>query len=212
VAEPLAPPPPREEAEPFKFPDFSVRVDPLNWIIEGRLGIELEATVWKFITAEMVPIFVTSKQPPYLSLNNTPDNMYQKSNGLGALAGTSIGAGFWLNGKPFVGTVLRFYYTNYGYEYSSDVDRAVHTERYFVGMLGSHNKWGPFTIATGLGLGVEMNRERRCFTSTSGAPTSDCPKNQFDIRLNNVNGEPFNVYGWLHPAYLLFRLSLGFVF
>ncbi|HEY5960391.1 MAG TPA: hypothetical protein VIV60_27745 [Polyangiaceae bacterium] len=210
IVEPPAPPEKEEKA--FELPDFSVRVDPLNWIIEGRLGLELEVAAWKFITVEMVPVFVTSKQPPYLNLNNMPGNMYQKSNGLGALAGTSIGAGFWLNGKPFVGTVLRFYYTNYGFEYSSDIDRAVHTERFLVGMLGSHNKWGPFTIATGLGLGVEMNRERRCYTSALGGPTSDCPKNEFDVLTSRTESTGYNVYGWLHPAYLLFRLSLGFVF
>jgi hypothetical protein len=215
IVEPPAPPP-KENKEGFTFPDMSIRVDPLNWIIYGRLGIELEATVWKFITAEMVPIFVTSHQPPFLNLGSFPGNMYQASNGLGAMSGASIGAGFWLDGKPFRGTVLRLIYTNYGYRYTSKtdsgavLDEATHTDRYLAVLIGSHSKWGPFTIASGIGLGVEMNRERRCIDPTTSAVSSNCTKDVFEIRL--PQGGVYGIYGWLHPADILFRLSLGFVF
>lgn len=216
VAEPPAPPPSADQG--FEFPDMSVRVDPLNWIIYGRLGLELEAAVWKFISVEVVPVFVTNEQPPLMNLGSLPATLRQESNGLGALSGASIGAGFWLNGEPFRGTVLRLIYTNYGYRYISrlddgrEMDNAVHTERHLVGFLGSHSKWGPFTIASGIGLGVELNRERRCRLGSTGVSFTKegCSKDVFELQL--TPSESTNLYGWLHPAYLTFRLSLGFVF
>lgn len=174
---------------------------------------------WKFISVETVPIFVVDNKPPLLNLGGIPDTLSQRSNGLGALAGASIGAGFWLNGKPFQGTVLRFYYTNYGYKYEAKddigtIDSVKHTERFLVGMLGSHSKWGPFTIATGIGLGVEMNRERRCVDATTGAlVTSDCSDDEIVIQVQRgANASTAAVTGPWHPVYLLGRLSLGFVF
>lgn len=214
IVEPPPPPPPEDKG--FELPDMSVRVDPLNWIIYGRLGIELEATVYKFITAEVIPVFVTDSQPPFMNLGSLPATLYQNSNGLGAMSGASIGAGFWLNGNPFRGTVLRFYYTNYGYRYTSKddggaiIDEASHTERRLVAFIGSHSKWGVFTIASGIGLGMELNRERRCFVG-GAVTTSGCSKDVFELGLTR-SGPPVSLYGALHPTYLLFRLSLGFVF
>lgn len=193
-----------------------MRVDPLNWLIYGRLGLELEVAVWKFMSIEMVPVFVTNDHPPAMNLGSFPGNLYQDSNGIGAMSGTSIGAGFWLNGKPFDGTVLRFYYANYGYKYTTKtdagalIDEATHTDRHLVGYLGSHHKWSFFTLATGIGVGVEMNRQRRCsdppFYTTI---KTDCSKDVFELKLP---GSTVNIYDWLHPVYLSFRLSLGVVF
>jgi hypothetical protein len=45
--------PPEEAAnagEGTKFPDFSVRVDPLNWLLLGRLGFELEVELLELLT------------------------------------------------------------------------------------------------------------------------------------------------------------------
>jgi hypothetical protein len=226
IVEPVAPPPEPGEKEGFKVPDFSVRVDPLNWIIAGRLGLELELAVWKFISVEMVPVFVTSEQPPYMNLGQLPATLHQKSNGIGAMSGASIGAGFWLNGKPFKGTVLRAYLTNYGYRYVSiadsngaEIDNVTHTERHFGVMIGDHMKWGPFTIASGFGLGVELNRERRCVDATTASTptrlafTSNCPKDIYQMQITNTNPPgTTNLNGFLHPVYVDFRISLGFVF
>jgi hypothetical protein len=176
---------------------------------------------WEFISVEMVPVFVVNNQPPVLNLGGIPDTLRQESNGLGSLAGTSIGAGFWLNGKPFQGTVLRFYYTNYGYKYVakdsiSEFDSVKHTERYLVGMFGSHSKWGPFTIAYGIGLGVEMNREKRCFDpnypNSTDLGTSGCSDDEILIQVQRDTRNTAAVTGGFHPVYLLGRLSLGFVF
>lgn len=225
ITEPPAPPPREErEGKGFELPDMSIRVDPLNWIIYGRLGLELEAAVWNILSVELVPVFVTSSQPPYMNLSSFPGTLEQKSNGLGAMSGASIGAGFWLSGKPFVGTVLRFYYTNYGYQYTSKyesgavLDEVKHTERHLALFIGSHQKWGPFTIATGIGLGVEMNREKRCF-DTNLIPSTTCNKDVFDILIQdgttsagNPVRNPYSLNGGLHPVYFNIRLSLGFVF
>ncbi|MGC4067514.1 MAG: hypothetical protein QM784_23290 [Polyangiaceae bacterium] len=99
IAEPPPPPPPDEKSD-FKLPDFSVRVDPLNWLLAGRLGFELESELWKFISVEVIPVFVVNEKPPLLNLSGIPDTLRQQSNGVGALAGASIGAGFWLMESP----------------------------------------------------------------------------------------------------------------
>lgn len=220
IVEPPPPPDPKSDSDgPMKFPDFSVRVDPLNWLLAGRLGFELEMGVWKFISVETVPLFVVNSTPPMLNLRGVPDTLSQKSNGVGALAGASIGAGFWLNGKPFEGSVIRFYYTNYGLSYAAadsggTFDQVSHTERFLVGMLGNHSKWGPFTIATGIGLGVEMNRERRCINPTNDMQTvtSGCTDDEIVIRTQRDAPNYATLTGWAHPVYLLGRISLGFVF
>jgi hypothetical protein len=217
VVEP-PPPPVSEEKSNFELPDFSVRVDPLNWLLAGRLGFELESGLWKFISVEVIPVFVVNEKPPLLNLSGIPDTLKQQSNGVGALAGASIGAGFWLNGKPFQGTVLRFYYTNYGYKYLAEdsggkIDGVTHTERFLVGMIGSHSKWGPFTIASGIGLGVEMNREQRCYDDSGAIQTKGCPDDEIQLRVRRAPDETVTaVTGPFHPVYILGRLSLGVVF
>ena len=210
------PPPPRDRGGSFKVPDLSVRIDPINWLIFGRLGFELEAEVWKFLSVEVVPVFVASSDPPAHNLGGFPASLKQRSNGLGALSGASISAGFWLEGKPLEGNVLRVVFTNYGYEYVTEdnagvIDRVTHTERRLFGFFGSHSRWGFFTITGGLGLGVELNDEQRCFES--GVATTECSGDELLIRADRTADPRFiNLNGALHPAYFMFRLSLGFIF
>ncbi len=208
------------------MPPFSFRIDPLNWVIEGRLGLELEVGIWKFISLELVPVFVVSSQPPILDVMGQPDNVSQSSNGLGPISGTSIGVGFWLKGEALEGTVLRVMFTNYGYTYESEddgilIDEVSFTERRIYGMFGSHNNYGPFTIATGIGLGIELNSKQRCFVEeedyhVARPHTSDCPdEDEQHIAWSTDGPEVDKVYdlnGWLHPAYLHARIALGFVF
>ncbi|MGC4067515.1 MAG: hypothetical protein QM784_23295 [Polyangiaceae bacterium] len=88
-----------------------------------------------------------------------------------------------------------------------------HTERFLVGMIGSHSKWGPFTIASGIGLGVEMNREQRCFGEQGDVVTSGCPDDEIQVRVRRSPDETVTaVTGPFHPVYILGRLSLGVVF
>jgi hypothetical protein len=210
------------ESEPR---EFSVRLDPFNWLIEGRLGIELEMTAWKFISVELVPILVANETPPTINFGEFSDSLTQHSNGLGPFSGISIGAGFWLNGEPFRGYVLRAIFTNYGYEYRAEdaagrYDSVKFTERRFVGFFGSHSRWGIFTIAGGFGLGYELNSQERCgltnVINSSGdmviaGRTTDCKGSQ-KIAVKRDLSEQVDLNGGLHPVYLEARFSLGFVF
>ena len=198
---------------------LSFRIDPLSWLIEGRLPLEMEMQLWKFISVELVPVFVTSELSP--SLNRSFDgNVTQHSNGIGALAGSSLGLGFWVTGKPMRGTVLRAILTNYGYTYRSNLegrqfDEVSHTERHFYGFLGSNSTWGIFTVAGGFGLGVELNKERRCFSGTTVASaTSDCPKDQQLIAVPNSAGTvgTADLHSFSYPIQIMVRLSLCVTF
>jgi hypothetical protein len=216
------PPPPEKPEDKFEIPDFSVRIDPLNWLLEGRLGFELEVELWKFITFETIPVFVVNDSPLTLNLRGSiDDNLTQHSNGLGALSGASLGLGFWLQGKPFEGNVLRAVFTNYGYEYRTsvggrDFDSVEHTERQFYGFFGSYSRWGFFTLGAGIGLGVELNKQQRCFTGTTlaSAKTDGCDGELHIAVSQNSNGtfNVFNLNGPLFPVLLMGRLSLGVVF
>jgi hypothetical protein len=209
------PPPPQNPNDGFKVPELSVRVDPFNWLLEGRLGLELESQVYEFLSLEIVPVFVTNSSPPTLNYDSYSSVLRQSSNGVGAISGAAIDAGFWLAGKPFHGNVLRLGFTNYAYGYDTSdsgvaVDSVKHTEREFFALLGQHSRLGAFTIAGGIGLGYELNRENRCFDLLD-AVTTDCPKNQLLIKLDQ-RGSVANLDGFLYPFDLLARFSLGVVF
>jgi hypothetical protein len=219
------PPDTDDYGSPSEPREFSVRLDPFNWLIEGRLGIELEMTAWKFITVEIVPILVANDAPPTINFGEFSDALTQHSNGLGPFSGASIGAGFWLGGEPFRGYVLRAIFTNYGYEYRAEdaagrYDSVKFTERRFVGFFGSHSRWGIFTIAGGFGLGYELNSQERCgltsVITSSGdmkiaGRTTDCKDSQ-KIAIKRNLSEQVDLNGSLHPVYLEARFSLGFVF
>ena len=225
-AEPIYEPPPPPPAPPEdakKFPSFSVRVDPFNLLLEGKLGFELEVEVLKWMTVELVPVFVVNESPPTFGyVEGFDEELRQESDGLGALAGSSLDVGFWLQGKAFEGYVLRAMITNYAYNYvSSDgdgvIDHVGHVERQFFGFFGSHSRWGAFTMAGGIGLGAELNNEKRCFDD-DGATTSNCNKSQQLIKISRPPSgaqTPFNTVdlkGGLGGVQLLVRFSLGVVF
>jgi len=203
---------------------MSVRVDPFNWLLAGRLGFELESQVWKFISVELVPVFIVNDQPPYLNLNliGVPNTLRQKSAGLGALAGTSVGVGFWLNGTPMEGYVLRAEITNYSINYDTAIDHVNYIEREFQVLIGQHSKWGPFTIAGTFGIGSMLNKHERCFAENaidaSAPQTSGCPNSkQMLLGVTPSGGLPgnmgvINLNGWAYPIDLVLRISLGVVF
>lgn len=215
------PPPPPKKKSKSRIPDWSVRVDPLNWLLEGRLGFELEMEIPGVpISGEVVPVFVVNNEPPTLNLGGVPDNVSQHSNGLGALSGASIGLGFWLSGKVLEGYVLRAIFTNYGYEYRAEdglgrFDEATRTERQFIGMLGSHSRWGPITLATGIGLGVELNEQQRCIQQDASVTNSGCDGELQMLATRpdaNGNFEIIDLNEAFHPVVLTGRISLGVVF
>jgi hypothetical protein len=219
--EPAAPPPPPPEpGEPsqgFTMPPWSVRIDPFNWLLEGRLGLELEVGLLDFLTVELVPVFVVSDKPPTLNLSGAPDVLHQESNAIGPISGASLDVGFWLDGSAFHGYVIRAGITNYSYTYETEdgggvIDSVDVTERVVFGMFGSHASWGAFTIAGGLGLGVHLSREERCFpegaTNVNQAVTSGCD-GELHIATDRVDLAPVDLNGSLFPVELMGRFSLG---
>ncbi|HYQ31083.1 MAG TPA: hypothetical protein VER04_27805 [Polyangiaceae bacterium] len=214
-AEPLPPALPPEPARRSKMPDISLRFDPFNLLLEGRLGIELESELYKLVSVEIVPIFVIMHSPPMLNYSTyEKSSLRQESNGWGPLSGAAIDFGFWFGGKPFQGTVLRAGFTNYAYKYTTTApanDSVSHTSRQFTVMLGSHNRWGVVTLAYGLGLAYELNQENRCFDDL-GNPTPICSKDQLLIKLNPSGTSVADLHPYLYPFDLLARLSLGVVF
>lgn len=208
------PPPPQRPDEGLQRPEISVRIDPFNFLLEGRLGLELETEVYKFLTVEVVPVFVTTEKPPTLNYSSyEKSTLHQKSNGLGAISGAAIDAGLWFGGKPFDGYVLRAGFTNYAYTYESSFgtptqhDSVSHTDRQFFAMIGSHNRWGAFTIAGGIGLAYELNKQNRCLDTLGEVA---CDDDKLQIRLTNT--DTYDLHPFLYPFDLLARFSLGVVF
>jgi hypothetical protein len=197
------------------MPPFSVRIDPFNWLINGTLGFELEVGLLDFMSVELVPEFVVQEQPPGFSIAGREDTLYRESDGLGALSGTSIGLGFWLEGKALHGYVLRAILTNYSYQYiakdsNGQFDNVSHVDRHFYGYFGSHAVWGVFTLAGGIGLGVELNKEKRCFLNDANAtPTRSGCDNELLIKANRGATEVIDLGGGLGGVQLLGRISLG---
>lgn len=200
---------------------MSVRLDPFNLLLEGTLELELEVGLMKFMSVEVVPSFVVNKAPPSFGYVSGRDEQLERtSSGLGPLAGSAFDIGFWLEGRPMKGTVLRAIYSVESYLYRSvdgrgTIDQVDLTEHQLLGYLGSHSRWGAFTLAGGFGLGAVLNPEKRCFDAR-GQPTTACTKNERLIRLQrtapNVNFLVADLNSGLGSVRLLARLSLGVAF
>ncbi len=216
------------DGDGFEMPPFSIRLDPFSWLIEGRLGIEFEVGLWKFLSVEFVPVLVANSEPPTFNLSGREDSVSQESNGLGPFSGTSLGLGFWLDGEPFRGYVLRAIFTNYGYTYEASdsagtFDRVKHTERQLVAFFGSYARWGFFTLGGGIGLGYELNQQERCFPEDIPSRTEfvdgvervvavarGCDELQIALDRNAV--DLGDLYSFIHPVVLMGRFSLGVAF
>jgi len=205
------------------MPPFAVRLDPFNWLLRGRLGIEIEVGIAGPLTVELVPVFVTSESPVMLNVGPLATELTQESNGLGAMSGASLGLGVWLNGKPFSGYVIRAVFTNYGYRYAAsdgdgEFDSVSFTERRFMAYFGSDSRFGPFVIGGALGLGYEMNQTERCgltHESTASSPIiadGDSCRGELRIALDRNIGDVGNLNTGTHPVIIDFRFSLGFAF
>jgi hypothetical protein len=217
-----APDQPPEENHGFKMPGFSIRFDPFTWLLEGRLPLELEVVAWKFISIEMVPVFVVNTTPPSFNFAGRDDPISQHSNGLGPISGASLGAGFWFSGTPLEGYVIRALFTNYGYTYESKdskgvFDKVNHTERWFELLIGSQSRFSFFTIAGAIGLGYELNQDQRCIVNrglpTMTSATSGCPDSgELQILTDRDGSSIADLNGGLHPFYIVGRFSLGVSF
>lgn len=204
------------------MPPFSVRMDPFILLLDGKLGFELEVGVLSFMTVELVPVFVVNEQPPTFNyFVGREDPLSRESDGIGPLAGTSIGLGFWFGKKPLEGSVLRAIFTNYGYHYhardpAGEFDNVALVERRLFGYFGSHSKWGAFTLAGGFGLGAELNPDKRCFKNDPPDYTpvvQGCPDGELLIKTDRLmRYEPIDLNGGLGGFFFLVRFSLGVAF
>jgi hypothetical protein len=216
VYEPPPPPLKPPEAEGGR-PMLSFRVELLHLIFDSRLGLELESQVWKFISVQVTPVFVTGESSPFLK-DSFGHAVTQHSSGLGPLAGGSLGVGFWINGKPMKGTALQAVLTNYSYRHESrdeigKIDEVTHVDRQLFAFVDSRQVMGIFTIAAGFGLGVELNQERRCFTRNSlASATTNCAHDELLLALNRNVTLVTDMHPSTYPILLNFRLSLGVTF
>jgi hypothetical protein len=212
------------DGDAFEMPPISVRLDPFNWLLQGRLPLEIEVGVWKLLSVELVPEFVTSEDPPLRDFSSYEDGANQYSNGLGDLSGASLGLGVWLDGEPFEGYVIRAILTNYGYEYKSSdsagtIDSVTRTTRRFGAFFGSYRRWAFFTIGGGIGLSYELNQQERCglrrqATSDGARITADpdaACDGELQVALDRDANTADDANGFLHPFYIDARFSLGFV-
>ena len=196
-----------------------MRVDPFNWILQGQLGFELEVGVAKWLSIETVPVFITDETPPWFNFGGGDSRIHQHSGGLGPLSGASLGVGFWPS-RVFKGYVIRTGLTNYSFEYETTsagkrVDFLAHTKRQFYAMFGSVERWGPFTIGGGIGLGYDLNKESRCIKNElifnpDHAGPGDCEELQIAVPGSNPNTVvPVAVSPFTYPWEFLARISLG---
>lgn len=222
------PPAPQEDFESntqvYRRPEkreFSVRFDPLNWLLLGRLSFELEVSIFKYLTVQLTPTVVTAKSPIAVNYAGLDDPLTQHSNGLGPISGASLGVGVWPWGVPFKGYVFRLEFTNYGYTYRTaddqgTIERRDFTERRVQLFIGSHSRFGAFTFAGGFGLGYELHQVSRCALMVNDAGgitgrSSDCSGKQL-IALDRALQDRADLNGPLHPVYFLARFTLGVVF
>jgi hypothetical protein len=205
------------------MPPFGVRIDPFLLFLDGKLGLELEVGVWKFISVELVPVFVVNEKPPTFNIfTGREDPITRESDGLGPLAGTSIGLGFWLGKRPLEGSVLRVIFTNYAYHYKATDERGEFddvpvVERQLFGYFGSHSTYGAFTLSGGFGLGWELNLQKRCFLNDPPEYTpveQGCPDGELLIKTDRVvpRTPVIDLNGGLGAFRFMFRLSLGVAF
>ena len=60
-------------------------------MLGGRLSIELEVELSKYLSLELVPVFVVIKSPPMLNYATyEKSSLHQESNGWGPLAGAAL--------------------------------------------------------------------------------------------------------------------------
>jgi hypothetical protein len=198
-----------------------VRIDPFLWLLDGKLALELEVGLVKFMSVELVPLFVVNEQPPTFNyFVGRDDPISRESDGIGPLAGTSIGLGFWLSKKPLEGSVIRAIFTNYAYHYTAkdergEFDNVSHVERHLYGYFGSHSTWGAFTLAGGFGIGADLNHEERCFKNDPPEYTATRQGCDGDLLIKAARPPPAgalpvaDLNGGLGGVELLVRISVG---
>ncbi len=206
-----------------EFPDWSLQLDPANWLLYGRLGVHLEFAVLDWLTLQTSPVFAVAQQPALLF-----EGVRQHSNGIGPLTGSTLEAGFWLSGRAFRGAVLHVGISNYAYRFrgvathdlppnyvrGETIDEASYTERRLSLFVGTVHRLGVLSLSASLGLGYELNQQHRCLVEPQHAPASEC--DGFLLRrgtgLTRDAADLHALAGPFYPVSLLGRLAIGVVF
>lgn len=217
------PPAPVGASRRLQFPDWSLRIDPANWLLYGRLGVHLEFALLDWLTLQTSPIFSLTEQPPLMF-----EGVRQGSNGIGPLAGSTLEAGFWLSGRAFQGPVLHLGISNYGYRFSGvatrdlppnhvsgeTIDETNYTERRLSLFFGTVHRFGPLSLSASFGLGYELNQKSRCLDERGEEATGRC--DGFLLRratgLTHDAADLHALAGPFYPISLLGRLAVGVVF
>ena len=198
---------------------MSFRADPIKWLLYGRLPIAAEIAPLSFLSFQLTPIFVTNTSPPVLNLSGREDNLSQHANWVGPIPGASLGVGFWLQGKPFKGYVLRVVYNNYSYTYKTRaedgrlIDHVNYVERQLLGEIASYSRIGAFIIGGGLQLGTELNKKGRCVDISTSDQITDQRCDDLEVVVDDkYPGTTYNLRSSWHPVIFDFSFTLGVAF
>lgn len=212
----------------LELPDFALRFDPMAWLIEGQLDVELELELQTWLTLELIPSFVTARSQRVLG-RELP--LTREANFLGPVPGAAVNLGFWWGKQALHGSVIRagvriegFTYRTFasanhspsGTRKGDPIDKANYTRDLLTLEWGYHRSWGLFTVSGGVGLAYELSSPRRCLR-TGGTTSSDCERTELILVSEPASaGLPparHDLYSPtalpLHPFSLSARLSLG---
>lgn len=211
-----APPPPPKKSggSDFEIEGWAARIDPLNWLLQGRLGISGDIALTEWFSVELMPVFVVNSEPVYFNLSNHEDTLSQEGDFIGAMSEINIGASFWLE-APLEGYVLRGIFTHGAYTYKAtddqgefdSVDESFNKLTFF---FGSYGKYGPVSIGGGIGLGTFLGKQERCFDAAGAEQTSDC-EGELQIQVDR-QGTVGNLHSGIYPIDISGRIEFGVVF
>ncbi|MBX3184676.1 MAG: hypothetical protein KIT72_05310 [Polyangiaceae bacterium] len=207
-----APPPPAKKSKGFELEGWAVRLDPLNWLLQGRLPISGDIALTEWFSVELRPVFVVNEQPPMLNFKGVDDTIYQESSFIGAMSELSVAASFWLE-APLEGYVLRgvLNYASYDFvakDNQGEFDRVTDSGAQVLFFFGSYGKYGPISIGGGIGLGTHLGSGERCL---DGATRPNGCDRELHIRVNR-GGSFGDIRNGLYPIILDTRLEFGVVF
>lgn len=214
-----APPPPpakKSSGSDFEIEGWAVRIDPFNWLLQGRLGISADIALLEWFSVELTPVFMVNDSPPAFNLSSHEDTLYQESNFIGAMSEINLGASFWLE-SPLEGYVLRVILNMADYKYvakdsEGEFDSVVDDTSKVIFMLGSYGKYGPVTIGGGIGLGHYLGAPERCTDDVGAYTTSGCD-GELNIRIDRNRPDVLtDLHSSLYPFDLSGRFEIGVVF
>ncbi|MCB9585816.1 MAG: hypothetical protein H6718_10470 [Polyangiaceae bacterium] len=211
---PPPPPPKKSSGSDFEIEGWAVRLDPLNWLLQGRLGISGDIALTEWFSVEVMPVFVVNSTPPAFNLRGREDTLSQEGNFIGAMSEINIAPSFWLE-APLEGYVLRGIYTHAAYSYKAEdgngqfdaVDEKSDKLTFF---FGSYGKYGPVTIGGGLGIGTYLGSQERCPDDAGGVKTSGCD-GELNIAIDR-QGNYADIHPSFYPIDISGRIEFGVVF